>query len=307
MNIKDYLDINPLVAQALSEGRPVVALESTIISHGMPYPQNVETARAVETIIRAEGAVPATIAILEGKMKAGLTDAELERLGQEGPQAQKTSHRDIPYLLASGKDGATTVAATSFIASLAGIRVFCTGGIGGVHRGVSETWDISSDLTELERTPVAVVCAGCKAILDCAKTLEVLETDSVEVIGYRTSCLPAFYTSRSDLPVNHRCDSPEEIARLLAVKWTIDPAGGVLITNPVPREEELDPAEMNAAIDEALSEMKAAGITGNKTTPYLLAKVSALTKGDSLAANIALVKNNAHLAARIAKAFAAIK
>ena len=307
MNLKQYLDINPEVKAALDAGKPVVALESTIISHGMPYPQNVETARAVEAIIREEGAVPATIAILGGKMKVGLSDDELELLGQEGQKAFKTSHRDIAYMLASKHDGATTVAATSYIASLAGIKVFCTGGIGGVHRGVEKTMDVSSDLTELENTPVAVVCAGCKAILDMAKTMEVLETNSVEVIGYQTDKLPAFYYSKSDYNVNHRLDTPEQIAELLAVKWAIDPKGGVLITNPVPVAQELDKDVMNKAIKEAIEEMDSLGITGNKTTPFLLAKVAALTGGDSLASNIALVKNNAHLASKIAIDLAKLK
>lgn len=301
------LDINPEVEKALQEKRPVVALESTIISHGMPYPQNKETALNVEKIIRDEGAVPATIAIIKGRLKVGLSADEIDYLGKEGTKVAKASRRDIPYLVSKNLSGATTVAATSLIAAMAGIPVFATGGIGGVHRGAETTFDISSDLEELAKSKVAVVCAGAKAILDLGKTMEVLETKGVEVIGYQTEILPAFYSSKSDFSVNHRLDTPEEIALLIKTKWDLGMEGGVLIANPIPEEHSIDKDLIEKAIQEALVEMEKLKITGNKTTPFLLAKIKDITAGKSLEANIALVYNNARLAARIAKAYAELK
>ncbi|MBR5791881.1 MAG: pseudouridine-5'-phosphate glycosidase [Ruminiclostridium sp.] len=297
-----YLDIHPEVAEALANGRPVVALESTIISHGMPYPQNVQTALAVEEVVRQTGAVPATIAILGGRLKAGLTREEIEYLGQQGQQVTKTSRRDLAVLVAKGMDGATTVATTMMIAHMAGIRVFATGGIGGVHRGAETTMDISADLQELARTDVAVVCAGAKAILDLKLTLEYLETHGVPVLGYQTQELPAFYTRTSGLSVDYRVDTPEELAAVLKVRKDLGLAGGVLVTNPIPEAWSMDPALINAAIDRAVAEAEDQGITGKAVTPFLLARVKEITGGDSLEANIALVKNNAALAARIAAA-----
>ena len=297
-----YLDIHPEVAEALPNGRPVVALESTIISHGMPYPQNVQTALAVEEVVRQNGAVPATIAILGGRLKAGLTREEIEYLGQRGQAVTKTSRRDLAVLIAKGMDGATTVATTMMIAHMAGIRVFATGGIGGVHRGAETTMDISADLQELARTEVAVVCAGAKAILDLKLTLEYLETHGVPVLGYQTRELPAFYTRTSGLSVDYRVDTPEELAAVLKVRKDLGLAGGVLVTNPIPEAWSMDPALINAAIDRAIAEAEDQGITGKAVTPFLLARVKELTGGDSLEANIALVKNNAALAARIAAA-----
>ena len=297
-----YLDIHPEVAEALANGKPVVALESTIISHGMPYPQNVQTALAVEEVVRQNGAVPATIAILGGRLKAGLTREEIEYLGQQGQKVTKTSRRDLAVLVAKGMDGATTVATTMMIAHMAGIRVFATGGIGGVHRGAETTMDISADLQELARTDVAVVCAGAKAILDLKLTLEYLETHGVPVLGYQTRELPAFYTRTSGLSVDYRVDTPEELAAVLKVRKDLGLAGGVLVTNPIPEAWSMDPALINAAIDRAIAEAEDQGITGKAVTPFLLARVKELTGGDSLEANIALVKNNAALAARIAAA-----
>ena len=297
-----YLDIHPEVAEGLANGRPVVALESTIISHGMPYPQNVQTALAVEEVVRQNGAVPATIAILGGRLKAGLTREEIEYLGQQGQKVTKTSRRDLAVLVAKGMDGATTVATTMMIAHMAGIRVFATGGIGGVHRGAETTMDISADLQELARTEVAVVCAGAKAILDLKLTLEYLETHGVPVLGYQTQEFPAFYTRTSGLSVDYRVDTPEELAAVLKVRKDLGLAGGVLVTNPIPEAWSMDPALINAAIDRAIAEAEDQGITGKAVTPFLLARVKELTGGDSLEANIALVKNNAALAARIAAA-----
>ena len=297
-----YLDIHPEVAEAIARGKPVVALESTIISHGMPYPQNVQTALAVEEVVRQNGAVPATVAILGGRLKAGLTREEIEYLGQQGQKVTKTSRRDLAVLVAKGMDGATTVATTMMIAHMAGIRVFATGGIGGVHRGAETTMDISADLQELARTDVAVVCAGAKAILDLKLTLEYLETHGVPVLGYQTQELPAFYTRTSGLSVDYRVDTPEELAAVLKVRKDLGLAGGVLVTNPIPEAWSMDPALINAAIDRAVAEAEDQGITGKAVTPFLLARVKELTGGDSLEANIALVKNNAALAARIAAA-----
>ena len=295
-----YLEVSPEVQSALAAGRPVVALESTIISHGMPYPQNVETALNVERIIRENGAVPATIAIIGGKLKAGLSKDEIEYLGKKGTDVIKASRRDLPVLVARGDDGATTVATTMIIAAMAGIRVFATGGIGGVHRGAEVTMDISADLEELAQTPVLVVCAGAKSILDLGLTLEYLETKGVPVIGYGTSELPAFYTRTSGFGVDYRLDTPDEVAAAFRAKLDMGLKGGMLVTNPIPEEYSMDPAVINKAIDEAVNEANALGIKGKQTTPFLLAKIKDITGGDSLASNIRLVYNNAALAAQVA-------
>ena len=295
-----YLDLSPEVAEALRAGRPVVALESTIISHGMPYPQNVETAMKVEATIRENGAVPATIAVIGGRLKAGLAPEQIEYLGKKGRGVAKASRRDLPVLVAQGKDGATTVTTTMIIAAMAGIKVFATGGVGGVHRGAETTMDISADLEELAQTPVMVICAGAKSILDLGLTLEYLETKGVPVIGYGTVELPAFYTRRSGFKVDYRLDSPEELAAAFCAKMEMGLKGGMLVTNPIPEEYSMDPDRINAAIDEAVAEAKAKGIKGKETTPFLLAKIKDLTGGDSLASNIQLVLNNARLAARTA-------
>ena len=294
-----YLEVSPEVQQALDQGRPVVALESTIISHGMPYPQNVETALNVERIIRENGAVPATVAILGGKLKLGLTHEEIEYLGKKGQAVIKASRRDLAVLVARGEDGATTVATTMFIAALAGVQVFATGGIGGVHRGAEVTMDISADLEELARTPVMVVCAGAKSILDLGLTLEYLETKGVPVVGYGTNELPAFYTSKSGFSVDYRMDTPQEVADAFAAARELN-LGGMLVTNPIPDEFAMDPDVISKAIDDAVAEAKAQGVHGKQTTPFLLAKVKELTGGDSLDSNIHLVYNNAKLAAQIA-------
>lgn len=300
MDLKDYLDISPEVASALAAGKPVVALESTIISHGMPYPQNVETALKVEEIIRQNGAVPATICILGGRLKAGCTREEIEYLGKMGPKVTKASRRDLAVLAARGADGATTVTTTMIIAHMAGIRIFATGGIGGVHRGAETTMDISADLEELGRTPVMVVCAGAKSILDLGLTLEYLETHGVPVLGYGTEELPAFYTRASGFEVDYRVDSPEELAEIFRTSLALGLGSGILVTNPIPEEYSMDPAVINRAIDAAVAEANALGIHGKETTPFLLAKVKELTGGDSLESNIRLVFNNAALAARTA-------
>ena len=302
MSMNKYLDVAPEVAAALAAGKPVVALESTIISHGMPYPQNVETALAVEKIIRDNGAVPATIAIIGGRLKAGLTESEIDYLGKTGTAVAKASRRDLPVLVAKGMDGATTVTTTMMIAAMAGIRIFATGGIGGVHRGAEVTMDISADLEELAETPVMVICAGAKSILDLGLTLEYLETKGVTVIGYGTEELPAFYTRKSGFKVDYRLDTPEELAKAFHVKRELNLRGGMLVTNPIPERWSMDPAVINAAIDEALREAKAQGIHGKETTPFLLAKVKDLTEGSSLDSNIHLVYNNAELAAKTAAA-----
>ena len=303
MNLNTYLDVNPEVAAAVAAGKPVVALESTIISHGMPYPQNVETALNVERVIRDNGAVPATIAILGGRLKAGLTPEEIEYLGKTGQAVTKASRRDLPVLVAKGMDGATTVTTTMMIAHMAGIQIFATGGIGGVHRGAETTMDISADLEELANTPVMVVCAGAKSILDLGLTLEYLETHGVPVLGYGTKELPAFYTRRSGFEVDYRVDSPEELAKIFKVQRDLGMKGGVLVTNPIPAEYAMDFDVINKAIDEAIADSVKEGIHGKATTPYLLAKVKELTGGDSLASNIQLVYNNARLAARTACAY----
>ncbi len=297
-----YLDVNPQVAAALAEGRPVVALESTIISHGMPYPQNVQTALAVEDIIRKNGAVPATIAVIGGRLKAGLTPEEIEYFGKKGQAITKASRRDLPVLCARGEDGATTVTTTMIIAHMAGIQIFATGGIGGVHRGAETTMDISADLEELAHTPVMVICAGAKSILDLGLTLEYLETHGVPVIGFGTEELPAFYTRTSGFRVDYRIDTPQELAAAFRVQRELGYPGGMLVTNPIPAEYSMDPAVINAAIDQAIAESNEKGIHGKATTPFLLARVAELTGGDSLASNIQLVFNNAALAAKTAAA-----
>lgn len=295
-----YLDISPEVKNALDEGRPVVALESTIISHGMPYPRNVETALLVEQTIRDCGATPATIAVIGGRLKAGLSRDEIEYLGKTGRGVAKASRRDLPALVARGADGATTVTTTMIIAHMAGIKIFATGGIGGVHRGAEVTMDISADLEELAQTPVMVVCAGAKSILDLGLTLEYLETHGVPVIGYGTDELPAFYTRKSGFGVDYRVDSPAELAAMFRAQRDLGYKGGMLVTNPIPEEYSMDKAVIDKAIDEALAQAKAQGIHGKETTPFLLAKVVELTGGDSLDSNIQLVLNNARVAAKTA-------
>lgn len=305
MTPASLLDIAPEVAEALAARRPVVALESTIISHGMPWPRNVETAQAVQAEVRAHGAVPATIAVIGGRLKAGLSDAQIEALGQPGADVRKASRRDLAVLAATGGSGATTVAATMIIAARAGIRVFATGGIGGVHRGAPTSFDISADLQELARTPVAVVCAGAKSILDLGLTLEYLETQGVPVLGYRTGQLPAFFSPDSGFALDYRLDSAEQIARVMQAHWALGLGSGLVVANPIAPEHALPRERVDQAIERALAEARAQGIQGKAVTPFLLQRVNALTGGDSLASNIALVLNNARLAAAVAGAYAA--
>lgn len=295
-----YLDLSEEVRKAIEDQRPIVALESTIISHGMPYPQNVETALKVEEIIREHGAVPATIGIIGGRLKAGLTSEEIDYMGR-AKNIAKVSRRDIPYLIAHKRDGATTVASTMIIASMAGIRVFATGGVGGVHRGAEKTMDISADLEELAMTEVAVVCAGAKSILDLGLTLEYLETKGVPVLGYQTEELPAFYTRKSGFGVDYKVDTPEEIADILRTKWDLGLKGGALIANPIPEEYSMDADLITRVIEDAVKEAEVLGIKGKDTTPFLLAKIKEITGGESLESNIQLVYNNARLAAEIAR------
>ena len=295
-----YLDLAPEVAEALENGRPVVALESTIISHGMPYPKNVETAMLVEKTIRDNGAVPATIAVIGGRLKAGLSREEIEYLGKAGRAVAKASRRDLPAIVARGIDGATTVTTTMIIAHMAGIDIFATGGIGGVHRGAETTMDISADLEELGSTPVMVVCAGAKSILDLGLTLEYLETKGVPVIGYGTDELPAFYTRQSGFGVDYRADSPAQLASMFSAQKELGMKGGMLVTNPIPEEYAMDKAVIDAAIEQALRESVEQGVHGKETTPFLLARVVELTGGSSLESNIQLVLNNATLAAKTA-------
>ena len=297
--LEKYLDINPEVRAALEEGKPVVALESTIISHGMPYPKNVETALKVESIIRENGAIPATIAILEGRLKVGLTTEEVEFLGKTSGVI-KTSRRDIPFIVANKLNGATTVASTMIIAALAGIKVFATGGIGGVHRGAEQTMDISADLEELSMTDVAVVCAGCKSILDIGLTREYLETKGVPVVGFQTEELPAFYTRKSGFKVDYKVDNEEILAKALKAKWDLGLEGGMVVANPIPEEFEMDYDTINNAINVAVKEAEEKGIVGKESTPFLLAKVKEITGGSSLESNIQLVFNNAKIGARLA-------
>jgi len=299
----EWLDIAPEVQDALRDGQPVVALESTIICHGMSHPKNVETALAVEQTVREYGAIPATIAILNGRLKVGLDSFQINDLGVKGRQVIKSSRRDIPFLVARKEDGATTVAATMIIAAMAGIRVFATGGIGGVHRGVEATMDISADLEELARTDVAVVCAGIKSVLDIGRTLEYLETHGVPVVGYQTDTLPAFYTRDSGFPVDYRIDSPEEAAAAMSARWAMNINGGMVIANPVPEAYSMDPVEIDNVISKAIDQMNDECITGKDTTPYLLSRIAEQTGGESLDTNIQLVLNNARLAAQIAVAY----
>ncbi len=302
-----YLSVGPEVQEALDHNKAVVALESTIISHGMPYPENVATALRVEDQVRRQGAVPATIAILDGKLQAGLDAEQIEALGKCGQQALKVSRRDIPFALQDPATiGATTVAATMIIAELAGIRVFATGGIGGVHRGAETTMDVSADLQELARTSVAVVCAGAKSILDIGLTKEYLETHGVPVIGYQTNCWPSFYTRRSPFAVDHRLDDAKSVAGVLACKWRLGLKGGVVICVPVPQEYAQDEMLIDNAIDSALLQMQREGIKGKDTTPFLLEKIARITGGSSLETNIQLVLNNAKIAAGIALSLADI-
>lgn len=287
---------------ALDAGRPVVALESTIISHGMPYPKNVETALLVEQTIRDNGAIPATVAVIGGRLKAGLSQQEIEHLGKTGRGVPKASRRDLPALVARRSDGATTVTTTMIIANMAGIKIFATGGIGGVHRGAQTSMDISADLEELAQTPVMVVCAGAKAILDLGLTLEYLETKGVPVIGYGSYELPAFYTRSSGFNVDYRVDSPEELAGLFRAQRELGYKGGMLVANPIPEEYAMDKAVIDAAIEQALRECREQGVRGKDTTPFLLARVAELTGGDSLESNIKLVLNNAKVAALTASA-----
>ena len=299
MKLSGYLDIHPDVENAIKNNEPVVALESTIISHGMPYPKNVETALMVEETVRSNKAVPATIAIINGKLKVGLTNDEIEYLATN-EEVKKVSRRDLPITVAQKLSGSTTVASTMIIASLAKIAIFATGGIGGVHRGAENTMDISADLEELANTNVCVVCAGAKAILDLGLTLEYLETKGVPVIGYKTSELPAFYSSESGFDVDYKIDSAQEIAEILKTKWDLSLDGGVLVTNPIPVAFELETGVMNDAINQAIIEADNNKISGKKITPYLLSKVNEITQGKSLEANIKLIQNNADLAAKIA-------
>jgi pseudouridine-5'-phosphate glycosidase len=299
-NLNNYLSIHRDVQRALDKGQPVVALESTIISHGMPYPQNVETALKVELIVKDSGAVPATIAILGGRLCVGLAAEQIDGLGKKGLAVHKASRRDIPVLAARGEDGATTVAATMILAALAGVRVFATGGIGGVHRGAETTMDISADLEELAQTPVCVVCAGAKSILDLGLTLEYLETRGVPVIGYGTDELPAFYTRKSGFPVDFRMDSAAEIARTFAIKDELGFRGGMLVANPIPEQHSMDPELISSAIANALDQAREQGVKGKALTPFLLDRIRSITGGESLAANIELVYNNARLASAIA-------
>ena len=292
--------IAPEIAAALNAGDPVVALESTIISHGMPYPKNVDTAVLVEAAVREGGALPATIAVLDGRLKVGLSADEIRYIGEGGRDVVKCSRRDLPFVVAGKKNGATTVAATMIIAAMADIRVFATGGIGGVHRGVEDTLDISADLEELARTNVAVVCAGIKSVLDIGRTLEYLETKGVPVVAYGTDYLPAFYVRSSGFRADYRVDSPAEAARAMKIKWDLGLDGGLVVTVPIPDEHALDEDEINVVIDDADAEMRRQGVTGKDTTPFLLESIAERTAGRSLEANIQLVINNARVAAAMA-------
>jgi len=299
MNLDNYIDISPEILNAIKKKLPIVALESTIISHGMPYPKNIETAIMVEETVRANDAIPATIAIIKGRIKVGLTRDEIDFLATND-EVQKVSRRDLAIAVAQKTSGSTTVASTMIIASLAKIAVFATGGIGGVHRGAENTLDVSADLEELSKTNVCVVCAGAKAILDIGLTLEYLETKGVPVIGYKTSDLPAFYSTKSGFKVDYRIDSAADIAQILKTKWDLSIDGGVLVTIPIPHEFELTLDVMNKAINEAIIQADSENIIGKDITPYLLSKVNELTHGESLEANMKLIKNNAALAAKIA-------
>ena len=301
MNFNNFLEINPIVKEALDSNKPVIALESTIISHGMPYPKNMETALHVEEIIKNAGCVPATIGIINGKLKIGLTKDEIQILAKEGLKVTKVSRREIPYVVSNKLNGATTVAGTMIAASLAGIKIFATGGIGGVHRGAETTMDISADLEELSRTNVAVICAGAKSILDLRLTLEYLETKGVPVLGYKTKELPAFFTSKSGLNLDYKMESAKQIADLLNTKWSLGINGGVVIANPIPHEFEMDPKLIEDVIEKAIEKANSLGIKGKDTTPFLLDEIQKVTSGNSLEANIHLVYNNVKLACEIAK------
>jgi len=303
MNKNDFLILNDEVKNALNLGKPIVALESTIITHGMPYPQNLEMAKSVEQVVRDNGAVPATIALMGGKMRAGLDEKDLLHLAKQGHKAAKASRRDMAAIIAVKKMAGTTVATTMQICAMAGIKIFATGGIGGVHKGASETFDISADLNELANTPVAVVCAGAKSILDIAKTLEVLETNGVPVIGYQSDVFPAFYLRNSGYPVDQRFDEPSEIAEMLDIQWQLK-MGGVLIANPILEQDEMNKNEIETLIKNAIKAAEKQRISRKNLTPFLLKSIFEMSEGKSLKANIALVKNNAKVAAKIAVAFA---
>ena len=305
--LEKYLEISEEVKNALKNNKPVIALESTIISHGMPYPQNAETALKVESIVRENGGIPATIAIIGGKLKVGLSPQEIELLGKEGEKVIKVSRRDIPYIIANRLNGATTVASTMIIANMAGIKIFATGGIGGVHRGAEHTMDISADLQELANTNVAVICAGAKSILDLGLTLEYLETNGVPVLGYKTKELPAFYTRNSGFNLDYAIDTPKEFAEILHAKWELGLKGGAVIANPIPEEYSMDNKIISKVIEEAVEEAEKLGIKGKASTPFLLDKIQKLTSGSSLKANIELVFNNTKLATNIAKELCALK
>lgn len=305
--LNHYLKISPEVSKALTKGEPVVALESTIIAHGMPYPQNVETALAVESIVRKHGAIPATIAIIDGKLCVGLSMDEIEHLGKLGQKVVKVSRRDIPFIVAKKITGATTVASTMIIAEIADIPIFATGGIGGVHRGAEVSMDVSADLQELANTNVAVVSAGAKAILDLKLTLEYLETFGVPVVGYKTNEFPAFYTRKSGLGVDYQINDLRELAKILYTKWEIGMQGGVLIANPILKKHQMKFGPINEAIEEAVKIAEKKGIKGKEITPFLLDKIQKLTKGKSLEANIQLVYNNAKLAAKLAVEFSKLR
>lgn len=302
MNLKEYLSITPEISAAIRDGKPVVALESTILSHGMPYPDNLAFAAEVERIVRAEGAVPATMAIIDGVLKVGLTQDELEMMCK-GEGVAKVSRRDLPIMVAEKRTGATTVASTMILASLAGIRVFATGGIGGVHRGAEKTMDISADLQELANTPVCVVCAGAKSILDLGLTLEYLETQGVPVLGLRTDELPAFYCRTSGFKLDYNCKDEETVAKIMKAKWDIGLKGGAVVGNPIPEQYAMDPNYMNGIIDKAVAQANAEHIHGKAITPYLLAHIKDMTEGKSFAANLELAYNNAHAASKIAVAY----
>ena len=298
--LEKYLEVSPRVREALDNNRPVVALESTIISHGMPYPRNVETALKVEEVVRSCGAEPATVAVIGGRLKVGISEEEITHLGKKGLGVTKASRRDLPVLCARGEDGATTVAATMILSALAGVRVFATGGVGGVHRGAETTMDISADLEELAETPVMVVCAGAKSILDLGLTLEYLETKGVAVLGYQTEELPAFYTRKSGFKVDYRMDTPEEIAAAFSAKEDLGLRGGMLVTNPIPEQYAMDHDYISRTIEDACAEAAQKGVKGKELTPFLLDRIQQITGGKSLEANIELVYSNARLASRIA-------
>lgn len=301
------MELSQEVSEALKSGKPVVALESTIISHGMPFPQNLQTAREVEDVLRSRGVVPATIGILKGRIHVGMTAAQLEELARLGLACKKVSRRDLAYVVATKQDGATTVSATTLISHQAGIPIFVTGGIGGVHRGAAETWDVSADLTELGRTPVCVVCAGAKSILDLPRTLEYLETQGVCVAGYRTNDFPAFFTPSSGLPTSCRLEGPQEVAQLIASQLNFGLSSGIVLGVPVPPQLAAEAAAVEEATRKAVAECETQNVRGNEVTPFLLKRINELTGGESLRANIALVKHNAEVGAEVAKELAKLR